>query len=506
MAHTKYTNRDGSLDMRFKVNQKAVQARLEAKRVRMKEEALRLAEKAIESAKAPVKVEPVICCVCMDKEATQKGQAKLDCGHTYCISCFAQHARNSNKCPLCRDVFAPAPKEVREKIPSFVIGDQVQDQLDRFLPSEADAEAVFGYLAATPTVAYVRLRSLLINEITSAAVRVANWYEPSTDYGFHNENEEDMREGRFASLRAYDVQAQEAQEAQEALERAAENVTAAATGNMESVAMEIDPNPPPGFPARRRLFPDESELVEQGISSLAQASWRATELVGSADPDLVSSDSTQGNPEQDFVPLDSDFDAMAALAARDDALSPPSPPEDGEIVEDDTLARYFDQAVSEAESELADAVSEAAEASAGPWQQLTPPRRQPNLVVVRRLAEEVRRLMEEDESTVAVSAFVWQGISYYRSQNNVLYNPESQDVVGMWNNTLRQVDGPPAEDEDSPIDVRAFVWQGISYYRSQNNVLYNPESQVVVGMWNNTLRQVDALSAEEARRLDEEFE
>jgi len=99
--------------------------------------------------------------------------------------------------------------------------------------------------------------------------------------------------------------------------------------------------------------------------------------------------SVQGNPEQDFIPLEPvEFDAMAALAARDDALSPPSPPEDGEIVEDDSLARYFDQAVSEAESELADAVSEAAEASAGPWQQLTPPRRQPNLVVVHRLDEE----------------------------------------------------------------------------------------------------------------------
>jgi hypothetical protein len=70
-----------------------------------------------------------------------------------------------------------------------------------------------------------------------------------------------------------------------------------------------------------------------------------------------------------------EFDAMAALAAHDDALPRSSPPEDGEIVEDDTLARYFDQAVSEAENELEDAVAEAA-AAAARLAAATPPRQQ----------------------------------------------------------------------------------------------------------------------------------
>ena len=448
MAHTKYTNRDGSLDMRFKVNKQAIQVLQE--RVRMKEEALRLAEKAIESEKAPVKVEPVICCVCMDKEATQKGHAKLDCGHMYCISCFAQHARNSNKCPLCRDVFAPAPKEEREKIPSFVIADQVQDALRRFLPSmshDDDDDVIFNLLAAIPSdESSLRLQSLLRNELTSAAIRVANWYEPSSDYDFHNTNEDDVenaenylfggraaRRRRASGVAAYEAyrldldtayqalrQAQSPEPAQaperaQALENAAENIAAASAGNMESVAMEIDPNPPPGF-APRQLFADEQVVLDglnRGSSSLAEAAARASELVGSATSDSVqgtssldqaswtasrnvrageeltfegdsesgtgtwtasrdirageeltfdyeSSDSTQGNPEQDFIPLESEFDAMAALAAHDDALPRSSPPEDGEIVEDDSMERYFDLAVSEAESELADAVAEIA--------------------------------------------------------------------------------------------------------------------------------------------------
>jgi hypothetical protein len=111
---------------------------------------------------------------------------------------------------------------------------------------------------------------------------------------------------------------------------------------------------------------------------LDQASWTASRDIRAGEEltfDYESSDSTQGNPEQDFIPLEPvEFDAMAALAARDDALPRSSPPEDGEIVEDDSLVRYFDQAASEAESELADAVAAAAEASAGPWQPPTPPR------------------------------------------------------------------------------------------------------------------------------------
>jgi hypothetical protein len=377
MAHTKYTNRDGTPDMRFKVNK---QSRLRCMD-QARQKALGIAEKAIKEAeKAPTKVEPVTCCICMDETATQKGHAKLNCGHTYCVACFTQHARLSDKCPLCRTSFAPEPTKVREVIPAFVIADQVQDQLDQMLPSEADAEDVFGFLAVTPSVAYDRLRSLLRNECLSAAISVANWYEPSSDYGFRNTNEEDIIDAADEQDEQ-DVQAQF--QAQEALEQAAGNIAAAAAGNMESVDMEIDPNPPPGFPPRQ-LFPDESELADrrdrvlasddlnQGISSLAQAAARATQLVGNAYPDLTSSDSVQGNPaEPDFIPFEPvEFDAMAALAAHDDALPRSSPPEDGEIIEDDSLVRYFNQAASEAESELAEAMSEAAAAAP------TPPRQQ----------------------------------------------------------------------------------------------------------------------------------
>ena len=190
MAQTKHTNRDGTPDMRFNVNK---QARLRCLN-QARQKALGIAKKAIKEAEIVPKVEPVTCCICMDEAATQKGHAKLNCGHTYCVACFTQHARLSDKCPLCRTSFAPEPKKEREVIPAFVIEDQVQYQLEHMLPSEADSEDIFGFLAVTPSVAYSRLFSLLRNECLSAAINVANWYEPSSDYGFHNTNEDDISE------------------------------------------------------------------------------------------------------------------------------------------------------------------------------------------------------------------------------------------------------------------------------------------------------------------------
>lgn len=58
------------------------------------------------------------CAICMD---SMKGCAILHCGHRMCAECFAQHARNSNACPFCRNEFAPKPKPPPEPIPDEVI-------------------------------------------------------------------------------------------------------------------------------------------------------------------------------------------------------------------------------------------------------------------------------------------------------------------------------------------------------------------------------------------------
>ena len=84
-------------------------------------------------------------------------------------------------------------------------------------------------------------------------------------------------------------------------------------------------------------------------------------------------------------------------------------------------------------------------------------------------------------------------------------------VVDSVANIVEAVAGPPLEpaisvtelvaedesdsDSETEMEVKAFDWQGVSYLKADDNVLYNPESHEEVGIWNETLMKVDALPA-----------
>jgi len=141
MTNTERTNLDGTPDMRFKSNRQAEFAHMKAQVLLLESKVTKLNDMLREKrlTEKPAKVKPATCCICMEESAMQKGQAKLDCGHTYCISCFTQHARNSNKCPLCRDSFAPEPKKAAvQENSSFDLEHALQ--LCMRTPSMTDAE------------------------------------------------------------------------------------------------------------------------------------------------------------------------------------------------------------------------------------------------------------------------------------------------------------------------------------------------------------------------------
>ena len=84
-------------------------------------------------------------------------------------------------------------------------------------------------------------------------------------------------------------------------------------------------------------------------------------------------------------------------------------------------------------------------------------------------------------------------------------------VVDTVSDIVEAVAGPPLEpaisvtelvaeaesdsDSEPEMEVKAFDWQGVSYLKADDNVLYNPESHEEVGIWNETLMKVDALPA-----------
>jgi hypothetical protein len=84
-------------------------------------------------------------------------------------------------------------------------------------------------------------------------------------------------------------------------------------------------------------------------------------------------------------------------------------------------------------------------------------------------------------------------------------------VVDTVSDIVESVAGPPLEpaisvtelvaeaesdsDSENEMEVKAFDWQGVSYLKADDNLLYNPESHEEVGIWNETLMKVDALPA-----------
>ena len=52
------------------------------------------------------------CLICTD---IMRGHVILECGHEYCVECFAKHSRINNTCPFCRKVYAPPIKDTVDK-------------------------------------------------------------------------------------------------------------------------------------------------------------------------------------------------------------------------------------------------------------------------------------------------------------------------------------------------------------------------------------------------------
>ena len=58
------------------------------------------------------------CVIC--GESMKGNCCMLKCKHMFCTSCFAEHSRNSNSCPLCREEYCSKAKKI-EKIPRQVL-------------------------------------------------------------------------------------------------------------------------------------------------------------------------------------------------------------------------------------------------------------------------------------------------------------------------------------------------------------------------------------------------
>ena len=59
-----------------------------------------------------------------------------------------------------------------------------------------------------------------------------------------------------------------------------------------------------------------------------------------------------------------------------------------------------------------------------------------------------QELDSESDEDVAVSEFAWEGRTYLRAADNVLYDPETQEEVGVWRESEQRIEELPASDFD----------------------------------------------------------
>lgn len=81
------------------------------------------------------KIETYNCVICMEDISTNI--CVLECKHAFCVSCFANHMRESGFCPLCRSKVVEKPKKA-EKMPQESVYQNMMQQVMTTYPERND--------------------------------------------------------------------------------------------------------------------------------------------------------------------------------------------------------------------------------------------------------------------------------------------------------------------------------------------------------------------------------
>ena len=73
--------------------------------------------------------------------------------------------------------------------------------------------------------------------------------------------------------------------------------------------------------------------------------------------------------------------------------------------------------------------------------------------------------------------------------------PEKHMPIQMQD--LDEVESSEQEDEDAEVEVVKFEFEGTQYLKAADGILYDPESQDAVGVWNEETQTIDELEDEE---------
>jgi hypothetical protein len=135
--------------------------------------------------------------------------------------------------------------------------------------------------------------------------------------------------------------------------------------------------------------------------------------------------------------------------------------------------------------------------------------------------EEEPKKEEPPPKKVSVGKIQIKGKLYYKSNDNILYDPDTKEEVGLWNPETKTIEELPDEEDEEdddeeddeeeeppPIKVQVTRIQinGKKYLKSSSNILYDPDTHTEVGIWNPETKTIEELPDDDDEDDDEDEE
>ena len=119
---------------------------------------------------------------------------------------------------------------------------------------------------------------------------------------------------------------------------------------------------------------------------------------------------------------------------------------------------------------------------------------------------------EPPPTKVSVTRIQIDGKLYLISKDNILYDPDTKEEVGLWNPKTKNIEELPDEEEEeeeeeeppTKISVGRIQISGKKYLISKDNILYDPDTKEEVGIWNLETKTIEELPDEEDEEEEEE--
>jgi hypothetical protein len=115
-------------------------------------------------------------------------------------------------------------------------------------------------------------------------------------------------------------------------------------------------------------------------------------------------------------------------------------------------------------------------------------------------------MSEKPKIRVQVTRKTIQGQEYLMSINKILYDPETKEEVGLWDEENNRIKALPDLDDDDEDDMENIMFEGKRYVIDKsNNDAYNGNTNQLVGKWNEKKKRIDFDEYDEDEKMLYEF-